>query len=124
MWKENKTVYMQMKDRVVIMSEENIKGLKLLYGDIDIDDLHRIVNKLMEIVIGEIMEDSGISKDVPHCTDCEYAKCFDYLYRNYYCDNEDRIDDMGRLGADHLPETSPEWCPKRNEYGSTTNYKS
>ena len=32
----------------------------------------------------------------------------------YYCDHPDRIDDMGKLGADHLPKTSPVWCPLRN----------
>lgn len=29
----------------------------------------------------------------------------------YYCDHTDRIDDMGKLGEENLPETSPVWCP-------------
>jgi len=50
---------------------------------------------------------------VPHCSECEYVKMYDYGNRIYYCDHADRIDDMGKLGADHPPKTSPEWCPKR-----------
>ena len=29
----------------------------------------------------------------------------------YYCDNRNRVNLMGKLGEDNLPETSPEWCP-------------
>ncbi len=50
---------------------------------------------------------------VPHCSECEYLKMYDYIYKNYYCDNEDRTDDMGKLGVDHPPKTSPKWCPLR-----------
>lgn len=54
-----------------------------------------------------------MSNRVPHCKECEYLKCVDYVYKNYYCDNEDRTDDMGKLGVDNPPKTSPIWCPKR-----------
>ncbi len=48
---------------------------------------------------------------VPHCAECEFMKMYDISYKNYYCDNEDRTNDMGKLGVDHPPKTSPEWCP-------------
>lgn len=49
------------------------------------------------------------------CSECEFVKMYNYGNRIYYCDHEDRLDDMGKLGVDHLPETSPDWCPlKRN----------
>ena len=54
---------------------------------------------------------------VKHCSDCEFMKMYDYVYRNYYCDHEDRTDDMRKLGVDHPPKTSPKWCPKRTEKG-------
>lgn len=31
------------------------------------------------------------------CSECEYLKCIAIVYQNYYCDNEGRIDDMGKL---------------------------
>lgn len=52
---------------------------------------------------------------VQHCSDCEFMKMYDYVYRNYYCDHEYRTDDMGKLGVNHPPKTSPKWCPKRKE---------
>lgn len=52
---------------------------------------------------------------VPQCSGCEFMKMYDYAYKNYYCDHEDRIDDMGRLGSGHLPKTSPVWCPLREK---------
>jgi len=48
-----------------------------------------------------------------NCAECEYMKMYDYGNRIYYCDHVDRIDDMGKLGVNDLPKTSPEWCPKR-----------
>lgn len=57
---------------------------------------------------------------VPHCSECKYLKMYDYVYKNYYCDNEDRIDDMGKLSVDHPPKTSPKWCPLR-EFDSPCN---
>ena len=52
---------------------------------------------------------------VPHCSECEFMKMYDYTYKNYYCDHEDRIDDMGKLSVDHPPKTSPVWCPLRKD---------
>lgn len=40
-------------------------------------------------------------------------RLYDYTYRNYYCDHEDRTDDMGKLSVNELPKKSPEWCPLR-----------
>jgi hypothetical protein len=40
---------------------------------------------------------------------------YDITYKNYYCDNEDRTNEMGKLGVDHPPKTSPKWCPLREE---------
>ena len=38
-------------------------------------------------------------------------KCYDINKKMYYCDNGNRINLMGKLGEDNLPETSPKWCP-------------
>lgn len=59
------------------------------------------------------MKENTEKYSVPHCDGCEYLKTYDYMYKNYYCDNEDRIDDMGKLGTEYLPKVSPEWCPKK-----------
>ena len=48
-----------------------------------------------------------------NCAECEVSRMYDYGNRIYYCDHEDRIDDMGKLSVDDLPKTSPEWCPLR-----------
>ena len=50
---------------------------------------------------------------VPHCNECDYLRIYDHVYTCYYCDHEDRENDMGSLGVDHPPKTSPKWCPKR-----------
>jgi hypothetical protein len=42
-------------------------------------------------------------------------KKYDYGKKIYYCDHTDRIDDMGKLGVEDLPEGSPEWCPGRDK---------
>lgn len=62
---------------------------------------------------------------VPHCAECEFMKMYDISYKNYYCDNEDRTNDMGKLGVDHPPKTSPKWCPLREnnkQYQKNENY--
>lgn len=46
-----------------------------------------------------------------NCAECEYMKKFDYGKKIYYCEHEDRIDDMGKLSVGDLPEGSTEWCP-------------
>lgn len=50
-----------------------------------------------------------------NCAECEFMRIYDYGNRIYYCDHVDRSDDMGKLGVDHLPKTSPEWCPLRKK---------
>ena len=45
------------------------------------------------------------------CKDYEYVKCYAVNKKMYYCDNRNRVNLMGKLGEDNLPETSPEWCP-------------
>ena len=49
---------MEIKDRVIILDEENARRLLNLYGDIkDVDELSQIVNRHMCVVIDEIEED-------------------------------------------------------------------
>ena len=50
-----------------------------------------------------------------NCAECELMKKYDYGNGIYYCDHEERVDDMGKLGADYPPKTSPEWCPLRDK---------
>lgn len=50
-----------------------------------------------------------------HCRECGFTKMYDYGNKIYYCDHEDRSDDMGKIGVEHLPETSPVWCPLRKK---------
>ena len=51
----------------------------------------------------------------PNCAECEFMTMYDYGNRIYYCDHTDRIDDMGKLSVDNLPEASPLWCPLREK---------
>lgn len=53
---------MELKDRVTIISSENMNGLYRLYGDMKINDLERIVNKHISVAIEEIMEDLANEK--------------------------------------------------------------
>ena len=46
-----------------------------------------------------------------NCAECEFMRMYDYGKRIYYCDHEDRIDDMGKLSVGELLKGSPEWCP-------------
>lgn len=50
-----------------------------------------------------------------NCVKCGFKKKYDYGKKIYYCDNENRMDEMGKLGVKNLPETSPEWCPLREK---------
>ena len=53
---------MELKDRVIILDEENARRLLNLYGDIkDVDELSQIVNRHLEVAIDEIEEDEKIS---------------------------------------------------------------
>lgn len=49
---------MRLNERVAIITEENMNRLEYLYGEIDIDDLSRIVNDHLKVAIDEIEEDS------------------------------------------------------------------
>lgn len=49
---------MELKDRVSIISTDNMNGLTELYGNMSHDDLERIVNKHIAVAIEEILEDS------------------------------------------------------------------
>ena len=64
----------------------------------------------------EMMVHMGLGNDRTHnCAECQYMKEYDYGKRIYYCDHIDRIDEIGKVGAESLPNTSPEWCPLREE---------
>ena len=54
---------MKLSERVVIITEENISRLLSLYGKMDIDELSRIVNNHLKVVIDEIEEDSSKQKE-------------------------------------------------------------
>lgn len=60
---------------------------------------------------------------VPDCRKCEFRKKYDYGKKIYYCDNEGRSNDMGKLGVGELLETSPVWCPLRENDKSNKKYK-
>lgn len=47
------------------------------------------------------------------CKNCDYLECYAILHQMYYCDHENRTDDMGKLTIDNLHSESPEWCPLR-----------
>ena len=55
----------------------------------------------------------GLNDRAQNCVECNFMKMYDYGNRIYYCDHVERIDDMGKLGVEDLPEGSPEWCPGR-----------
>lgn len=50
---------------------------------------------------------------VQNCAECEFMKKYNYGNKIYYCNHEDRTDDIGKVGVEHLPKISPEWCPLR-----------
>lgn len=103
---------MKLNERVAIITEENISRLSYLYGKIDIDDLSRIVNNHLKVAIDEIEEDS-LKHKTQNCAECEYTRMYDFANKIYYCDHKARTDDIGKLSVDHLPKTSPVWCPLR-----------
>ncbi len=53
-------------------------------------------------------------KVMRQCSGCMFLKGYDYGRKVYYCDHEGRADDMGKLGAESLPDGCPEWCPLKN----------
>lgn len=126
---------MELKNRIVIVSEKNMEALTSLYGNCSIDELERIVNNIIDNAVMEIMEDEGracikrlhkekLRKEKLHkarhestekmnCNSCGFSRTYDYGRRIVYCGNEDREDDMGKVSIDDLSDGSPEWCPLR-----------
>lgn len=106
---------MQLKDRIIIISEKNMDNINALYGICTTDELERIVNNMIDNAVVEINEDrSRLNMDkMISCSKCEFMKMYDYGNRIYYCDHEDRTDEMGKLGVGDVPRICPEWCPLR-----------
>lgn len=50
---------MELKDRVVVVTEHNMNGIYDLYGQVDQSELEGIVNRYLAIAIEEIMEDEN-----------------------------------------------------------------
>ena len=49
---------MELKDKVVVISDQNISRLLYLYGEIEsVDEFSKIVNSHLSVVIDEIEED-------------------------------------------------------------------
>ena len=56
---------MELKDRVVIIEEKNISRLLNLYREIkNVEELSKIINRHLEVVIDEIEEDNRRQKNV------------------------------------------------------------
>lgn len=53
--------HMEMKDRVVVVSEKNMDNLISLYGKCSREELERIVNNMIDNAVAEINEDRGVS---------------------------------------------------------------
>lgn len=114
--KEETNSYMELKDRIVIISENNTDNINALYGKCTTGEIERIVNNMIDNAIIEINEDRSrlhMDKTVS-CRECEFMKAYHYGKRIYYCDHEDRTDEMGKLGVSDIPRECPEWCPLRN----------
>ena len=75
---------MELKDRVVDIDEKNMAGLSRLYGEMNVNDLGRVVNNQLGVCLDEIKEDIAMANRIPHCNECEYLKCVDFMYKNYY----------------------------------------
>ena len=74
---------MELKDRVVIIEEKNMCRLLNLYGEIkDVDELSKIINRHLEVVIDEIEEDNRRQRNVMEMakidTDCPCRKETDF----------------------------------------------
>ena len=108
---------MELKDRIVIINEKNMDNINALYGKCTIDELERIVNNMIDTTVAEINEDRSrlhMDKKVS-CSECEFMKMYDYGNKIYYCDHEDRTDDMGKLSVGDIPMVCPEWCPLKTK---------
>lgn len=106
---------MQLKDRVVIISEKNMNNMNALYGKCTTDELERIVNNMIDNAVVEINEDRSRlhMEKIINCSECEFMRAYDYGNRIYYCDHEDRTDEIGKLSVGDVPGICPEWCPLR-----------
>ena len=72
--------------------------------------------KDMGLIQMKMNDKGGLHMDrTQNCAECVYMKKFDYGKKIYYCEHEDRIDDMGKLSVNELPKRIPEWCPLRNK---------
>jgi hypothetical protein len=113
--KEGMYSHMHLKDRVVIISEKNMNNINALYGKCTTDELEQIVNNMIDNAVVEINEDrSRLHMDkMSSCSECEFMKMYDYGNRIYYCDHEDRTDEMGKLSEGDVPGICPDWCPLR-----------
>lgn len=49
------------------------------------------------------------------CKNCKYLKCYAINRQIYFCDNDNRIDDIGKLSVDREPKGHPKWCPLLKE---------
>lgn len=123
--KEGMNSHMQLKDRIVIISEKNMDNINALYGKCTTDELERIVNNMIDNAVVEINEDrSRLHMDnTVSCSECENMKAYDYGNRIYYCDHEDRTDEMGKLSIGDVPRICPEWCPLRCKSDSSSAAK-
>lgn len=63
-------------------------------------------------IIKERFKVNTYMNKMQNCAECKFMKKYDYSNRIYYCDHEDRVDDMGKLSIGELPKP-PEWCPLR-----------
>ena len=45
------------------------------------------------------------------CKNCKYLKCYAIDHQIYFCNHDNRIDDIGKLSIDKEPEDALEWCP-------------
>ncbi len=100
-------------DRMVLVSKKTMKKLVKYFereGCINFS-LSWAVNYLVDIAIGEL---ETIDKEM-NCTECKFLKSYNHTYKNYYCDNENRTNDMGKLSVGELPKGSPKWCPLKDK---------
>lgn len=77
---------MKLNERVAIITEENISRLSYLYGEIDIDDLSRIVNNHLKVAIDEIEEDLCKDNDLYKYNLCSVIR--KQINETYKCGHE------------------------------------
>lgn len=53
---------MELKNRIAIITYENLKDLLSLYGELNTDRLSEIVNNHIRVAIDEVREDLGNAK--------------------------------------------------------------